>query len=230
MLGNFRLLAAAAFIVSAAAAPAFANIVIDTTTGPTNFGWHPFGYPNTATYGEVFPVATGGTLKSFSLYLLDDNSTAGSLDFRAYVGTWTGSQVGSILYTSATQTMVSTDSGADVQFAFTPNVALPSAGSYIAFLSISDLGTQNDLTFGMPIGNALPGGGFAYYNNGTNFSALTSTGWDCQVCTGQADNVWFKADVTTVPEPSTWAMLALGFAGLGFAGYRRSRKGAAFAV
>ena len=28
----------------------------------------------------------------------------------------------------------------------------------------------------------------------------------------------------TVPEPSTWAMMILGFAGIGFMGYRRSRK------
>ena len=28
-----------------------------------------------------------------------------------------------------------------------------------------------------------------------------------------------------VPEPSTWAMMLLGFAGLGFAGWRRTRKG-----
>jgi PEP-CTERM motif len=27
-----------------------------------------------------------------------------------------------------------------------------------------------------------------------------------------------------VPEPSTWAMMLIGFAGLGYAGYRRSRK------
>jgi hypothetical protein len=28
----------------------------------------------------------------------------------------------------------------------------------------------------------------------------------------------------TVPEPSTWAMMLIGFAGLGFAGYRRARR------
>jgi hypothetical protein len=33
-----------------------------------------------------------------------------------------------------------------------------------------------------------------------------------------------------VPEPSTWAMLLLGFAGLGFAGYRASRKSVALAA
>jgi hypothetical protein len=29
---------------------------------------------------------------------------------------------------------------------------------------------------------------------------------------------------TVVPEPSTWAMMLLGFAGLGFAGYRHAKK------
>ena len=33
-----------------------------------------------------------------------------------------------------------------------------------------------------------------------------------------------------VPEPSTWALMGLGFAGLGFAAYRRTkRNGSAFA-
>jgi len=35
--------------------------------------------------------------------------------------------------------------------------------------------------------------------------------------------------VATVPEPSTWVMMILGFAGIGFMAYRR-RKSAAFAA
>ncbi len=34
---------------------------------------------------------------------------------------------------------------------------------------------------------------------------------------------------STVPEPATWAMMLFGFAGLGYAGYRESRKGVSFA-
>jgi hypothetical protein len=36
--------------------------------------------------------------------------------------------------------------------------------------------------------------------------------------------------VAGVPEPSTWAMLMLGFAGLGFAGWRKVKGAAAFAA
>ena len=36
--------------------------------------------------------------------------------------------------------------------------------------------------------------------------------------------VGYRQSVDTVPEPSTWAMMIVGFAGLGFAGYRSSRK------
>jgi hypothetical protein len=38
--------------------------------------------------------------------------------------------------------------------------------------------------------------------------------------------VSFESDfeASTIPEPSTWAMLLLGFAGLGFAGWRRTAK------
>jgi PEP-CTERM motif len=38
--------------------------------------------------------------------------------------------------------------------------------------------------------------------------------------TGSSD---FEFAVTAVPEPSTWAMLGIGFAGLALTGYKRSR-------
>ncbi len=56
-------------------------------------------------------------------------------------------------------------------------------------------------------------------------------GFGVAVATPTESLAYVAAGVTaTVPEPSTWAMMMLGFAGLGFAGYRRSRKAAAFAA
>jgi hypothetical protein len=43
--------------------------------------------------------------------------------------------------------------------------------------------------------------------------------------TMDTNNVGGSCGVSAVPEPSTWAMLLLGFGGLGLAGYRRARWG-----
>jgi hypothetical protein len=37
-------------------------------------------------------------------------------------------------------------------------------------------------------------------------------------------NLALSVSTTPVPEPSTWAMMLAGFAGLGFVAYRSSRK------
>ncbi len=42
--------------------------------------------------------------------------------------------------------------------------------------------------------------------------------------TAPVQAAWAKGLEGVVPEPSTWAMLLLGFAGLGFAGYRRATR------
>ncbi len=44
-----------------------------------------------------------------------------------------------------------------------------------------------------------------------------------------ADSLTVNIGAGGAPEASTWAMLLMGFAGLGFAGYRASRKSAAAA-
>jgi hypothetical protein len=52
--------------------------------------------------------------------------------------------------------------------------------------------------------------------------------WD----TGLTDTLTISADtsVSAVPEPSTWAMMILGFAGIGFMAYRRKAKPALLAL
>ena len=72
------------------------------------------------------------------------------------------------------------------------------------------------------------------YSN-TPFSAGSNTGcgpgnidsfvyWDDVHPTARVHALWAEGFRTAIPEPSTWAMLLIGFAGLGFAGHRRSAR------
>jgi hypothetical protein len=55
--------------------------------------------------------------------------------------------------------------------------------------------------------------GFAMYRGGTTIPYDTTV---------RADN--FSLEISAVPEPATWAMLLLGFAGIGFMAYRRKSQ------
>jgi phospholipase/lecithinase/hemolysin len=53
--------------------------------------------------------------------------------------------------------------------------------------------------------------------------------WDDIHPTAPVHALWAKGFEAAVPEPSTWAMLLVGFACLGFTGYRRSARARATA-
>ncbi len=53
---------------------------------------------------------------------------------------------------------------------------------------------------------------------------LSSAGIDPTMVNGWTQALEFQPQTPTIPEPSTWAMMLLGFAGLGFAGYRQAAK------
>jgi hypothetical protein len=61
-------------------------------------------------------------------------------------------------------------------------------------------------------------------SNGVYYLPPTAEG------SGSADLLVSDPVIAAVPEPSTWAMMILGFAGIGFMGYRRSRKDQSLAL
>ena len=66
------------------------------------------------------------------------------------------------------------------------------------------------------------GGGFAYFNTGDDFGALTSSNWDFS---GNAyGDAWFKASFNSasVPEAASWTLMLIGFGAVGAA--MRSRR------
>jgi hypothetical protein len=90
-------------------------------------------------------------------------------------------------------------------------------------------GGEYFLTLDLPIGLVWGGGG----PNNTPFYASSNGGssWINLVeLFGPADpafEIYGSPVAGAIPEPSTWAMMLFGFAGLGYAGYRTSRKGEA---
>src|SRR6476619_3129484 len=91
------LVAGAAF---AAAGSTFADTIYNNFGGYNdNWGW--FGYPNTATYGETFKAPTNGdvNLQDFGFYM-GNPAVSGNILLRAYIATWTGTNAGTLLFTS----------------------------------------------------------------------------------------------------------------------------------
>jgi hypothetical protein len=67
-------------------------------------------------------------------------------------------------------------------------------------------------------------------SNGADFSVSNTTGFFFDSGNGVVSYDTFTAAIApAVPEPSTWAMMILGFCGLGFMAYRR-KSGAALSV
>jgi len=75
-----------------------------------------------------------------------------------------------------------------------------------------------------------PGDPTDNFNNLHAVSFLAGIGFDTLdfVITDTGPPLAFRFEVTAVPEPSTWAMMLLGFAGVGFMAYRRKATKPAF--
>ena len=90
-------------------------------------------------------------------------------------------------------------------------------------ISISEgLGVPDGYTSGSPLSDTSTYVGATFSSLGVTPGTYKWT-WG----NGANQNFTFVVGAGAIPEPSTWAMMLLGFVGLGFAGYKSSAKGEA---
>lgn len=105
-----------------------------------------------------------------------------------------------------------------------------SGGGTITFGGDDDMFVALNGTIWGQVGGVHAPGPTDTFSVGQGVYALEVFYADRQQVQAFADFSITGGTVTGVPEPSTWAMLVLGFAGLGFAGYRRNKARVSFAA
>ena len=124
----------------------------------------------------------------------------------------------------------------------------PSGGTYtfgVFSLSTTDGGATPFGTFGISINSTAGNGSSNAYYGDLKFDVTRTSGLSTDDFIANGSLAYFAADLTNgtntgsqawesrvsaVPEPSTWAMMILGFAGVGFMAYRRKSKQALMAA
>lgn len=138
-------------------------------------------------------------------------------------------------------TLAGTESGVSATF------LQPSGGAYtfgLFSLSTSNGDATPFGTFGISINSTAGNGSSNAYYGDLDFRVTRTSGLSTDDFIANAQLAYFAADLTNgqdtgsqawmtrvvaaVPEPSTWAMMILGFAGVGFMAYRRRNQATAF--
>jgi hypothetical protein len=105
------------------------------------------------------------------------------------------------------------------------NITLQPEAFYAISVNVSSQSAEDGATLGWGTTDDDSGPGVI---DGYNASYLTDNGFFPNKPTPPPNNggpiFQMEVSAVTTPEPSTWAMMPLGFAGLGFTGYRASRK------
>jgi hypothetical protein len=226
MIQTVAAAAALAWIAAVSVSPASADVI----SNPVNS--YPFSSLGTGTggqqtqyIGQTFTSPIAGQLTDFQFTL--NSSTVTSLYAAVYE--WNGSNPTSLLWQSPTVSGIGSGANGGGVLDFSPTgVNLLAGHTYVALLS----------TFGIAgnTGSAILGscfnagcttsdpnlGNLVYANVFPDGTTTWSNAFGIYDAT-------FSATVSAVPEPSTWAMMILGFFGVGLVAYRRRNGGAAVA-
>jgi hypothetical protein len=192
-------------------------ISIRSVSNP-EFGISATGVKLTSTGGTGAPAALDATIGSFS------NSSDGALFGEFALGDTNFSSVKQFrISVSATWTNATADSELDVSWFADP---LNEQGGGTPF---DAPGSQFDST---ELDSPESGNGTVTFSDtvALNISGPFSLTLQGDLALAGGGTVSATESVTAIPEASTWTMLIAGFAGLGIAGYRVSRKHNALAV
>jgi hypothetical protein len=199
----------------------FADTTYNNFAGYSDF-WHPFGNPETATYGELFTSPNNGdnNLSSFSFYM-GSPFLAGNIITGAYIATWTGSMAGTLVYSSESGGPINYDNLGNEQITLnTGGLALNGNTQYVMFLSVSNYYGQSAGEAYASQGTSIPGlNGFVYNNNAGDFNALFTTAWNGPLTPDWAVDLHFNG----VPEPGPNSLMLLGLGLLGGIGVLRRK-------
>lgn len=205
------------------AVPASADVISNPTNSDSllYLSGAPVGGQQTQFVGQTFTASITGALTNFQFTL--NSSTIPSLYGAVYA--WDGSKPTTMLWQSPVV------SGAAGLLDFSPvGVNLSEGQTYVAFLSTygiannSGLATVADcLPFAGCNSNSIPNlGKMVFANVLADGPTWTSVNFR---------DATFSATITSaVPEPSTWAMFILGFAGVSLLAYRRKQHGSGLTV
>ena len=160
--------------------------------------------------GQIFSFGASATAKSLSFVVSNDYVWPTSVTVGIYEDA--GGAVGANIYRQTFTTFASDVPTAGLTDVLSVNLGTGltlGSGSYIVFLTNSSgLGVA---TFGGGPGNAI-------YNYDSTFPDLTGNPYAS--LPGQDIGVLFSS-TSAIPEPATWTMLLVGFAGIGFFARRR---------
>jgi hypothetical protein len=205
------------------AGTAWSGTVYDNFTSWTDWGPWPFGYPNTATFGQTFTAPTNEDTNLQSFVFRFQYGESGPIRLGAYIATWTGTHAGTLLFSSP-QTDFPNPNGvqqSELTFA-TGGLQLTGGASYIAFLSILPYYGQSSGQAEAVAGNSsIPGGGFVYANlyqgGGGSWDNLFAGDWETMAGWNWSVRATFDAPSSPgegVPEPATAALVGLGLIGI----------------